>query len=72
MLADNNMFLAHYSFYPLKVDRKLYAVEIKGEQCDENALKAVINGMHIDTSASVDPKTDSLLIYDVETAVSDK
>ena len=30
-LAENNQFLAKYSFYPLKVEKKVYAVEITGE-----------------------------------------
>ena len=58
--------MAEYSFYPLQVDKKIYAVEITGEKYESKALKAVINGIIVDTSRSIDPKTNELLIYDVE------
>jgi hypothetical protein len=67
-LAENGRFLAQYSFYPLKIDKKIVAVEILGEKYEEIALRAVINGINIDTSKSIDLKTKELLIYDIESS----
>ncbi len=53
---------------PVKIDKEIYTFELEGLIDNQEAFAAVLNGIEIDTSASIDIETGELLIVDVDSS----
>jgi hypothetical protein len=56
-MADKKMFLAKHYMLPFKIDKDLYAIDVSGIVENDEVLRAVLNGIEIDTSRSYDNET---------------
>ncbi len=65
-LSEGDMQMGKADILPIKIDTKLFGVEITGEAIDKSVVKAVFNGQAIDTSMSIDPVTGQLMILDIK------
>ena len=54
IMADKNMFLAKNNMLPFKIEKDLYAMDVSGNVENDEVLRAVLNGIEIDTSKSFD------------------
>jgi hypothetical protein len=52
------MLLAQNHLMPMKLQGSMYLMNIRGEVADQEVMQAVLNGMDIDTSASIDSATN--------------
>ena len=50
---------------PVKIHKEIFTFAIDGANDNKEVLAAVLNGLEIDTSDSIDKTTGELLIYDV-------
>lgn len=57
VMADKKMFLAKHYMLPFKVEKDLYAMDVSGIVENDEVLRAVLNGIEIDTSKSYDNET---------------
>lgn len=64
-MADKNMFLAKNNMLPFKIEKDLYAIDVSGEVEHDEVLRAVLNGIEIDTSRSYDWESKELKIVDI-------
>ena len=64
-LQENNMVLASLKMLPVKIHKEMFTFAIEGINDNKEVLAAVLNGLEIDTSDSIDKTTGELLIFDV-------
>ena len=64
-MQENNMVLASLKMLPVKIHKEMFTFAIDGINDNKEVLAAVLNGLEIDTSDSIDKSTGELLIFDV-------
>ncbi len=53
-LQENNMVLASLKMLPVKIHKEMFTFAIDGINDNKEVLAAVLNGLEIDTSESID------------------